>query len=448
MSREYDEATAVNAVYKANAANWQYLKESYLGGAVYKAGKHLTKYINEEENDYINRLNSTPLDNHCSSVVSVYNSFLFREEPTREYGSVATLPETEAFLKDSDLDGRTLNNFMKEVSTWSSVYGHTWVIMAKPNTNANTRADELAQEVRPYVSLMTPLTVLDWEFTRQDNGLYVLTRLKYIEGTTGNVQTIKEWTQIDIMTYTVDTDKEDLLTVQVEVNELNRIPAVIAYNKRSITPGTGFSDLGDIANAQKFIYNLNSEIEQSVRIDGHPSLVKTAETLASAGAGSIITMPDDMDPALKPYMLDFNGANISSILATITATVDSIDKMANTGAVRATESKTLSGVAMQTEFQLLNAKLAEKADNLEQAEEELWRLFALYLDKAWDGEIDYPGSFNIQDTQNEYSQLQTAGSATTNPQVHALIDRKIVELLGEDPDTILTVTTVTDQNQS
>jgi hypothetical protein len=33
---------------------------------------------------------------------------------------------------------------------------------------------------------------------------------------------------------------------------------------------------------------------------------------------------------------------------------------------------------METEFQLLNAKLSEKADNLELAEEQMWRLFAIY----------------------------------------------------------------------
>ena len=38
--------------------------------------------------------------------------------------------------------------------------------------------------------------------------------------------------------------------------------------------------------------------------------------------------------------------------------------MAHMGAVRGTEAMTQSGVAMQTEFQMLNAKLAEKADIL------------------------------------------------------------------------------------
>jgi hypothetical protein len=39
--------------------------------------------------------------------------------------------------------------------------------------------------------------------------------------------------------------------------------------------GLGVSDLTDIADLQKAIYNELSEIEQIIRISNHPSLVKT-----------------------------------------------------------------------------------------------------------------------------------------------------------------------------
>jgi len=107
--------------------------------------------------------------------------------------------------------------------------------------------------------------------------------------------------------------------------------------------------------------------------------------------------------------------------------------MANTGAVRATESRTMSGVAMETEFSLLNARLSEKADNLELAEEQMWTLWCEYMGQQWNGEIEYPGSFNIRDTDKEITQLQQAKAAATNPKVFDLIDGKIAEFLGEDP---------------
>jgi hypothetical protein len=97
----------------------------------------------------------------------------------------------------------------------------------------------------------------------------------------------------------------------------------------------------------------------------------------------------------------------------------------------------MSGVSQEQEFQLLSARLSEKADNLELAEEGIWRIFADYMARPYDCEIEYPGSFNIRDIQNEYAQLESAKKATDNTEVHRLIDRSIVELLGHEPDEVL-----------
>ena len=426
-----------NSIYTAYAPQWRYLLESYLGGEEYRQAGHLTKYQLETESEYQARLKATPLDNHCQSVISVYNSFLFREEPDREFGAMEMLPELKEFLKDADHDGRSLNSFMKDVSTWSSVFGHCWIIVAKPNVGATTRADEVMMGVRPYVNLLTPMVVLDWTWARQPSGKYELVYFKYVEDVNGDISVVKEWTPDFITTTTLNSTENIIMEEIVEGNGLGKIPAVIAYNGRSIVRGVGVSDIADIADAQKFIYNATSEVEQSIRLDSHPSLVKTPETQAGIGAGSLIHMPENLDPGLKPYLLEFNGASVESIYASIKHTIESIDKMANTGGIRATETRTLSGVAMETEFQLLNARLSEKADNLELAEEQMWKLWAEYMGTTWEGEIDYPGSFNMRDTQKEVDQLVKAKQAATDPRVMQVIDHEIIELLGEDADIIM-----------
>jgi len=177
-----------------------------------------------------------------------------------------------------------------------------------------------------------------------------------------------------------------------------------------------------------------SEVEQTIRLDSHPSLVKTPETQAGAGAGSIIHMPDNLDPGLKPYMLEFNGASVDSIYKAIEHAVQSIDKMAHTGGVRSTQSDTMSGIAMQTEFQLLNAKLSEKADNLELTEESIWKLFALYQGTEWSGEIEYPDSFSIHDESAEFANLARAKTTATGPEALALIDSKLIQLLESETE--------------
>lgn len=432
ISREIASLVKGNQIYEDYRARYRFLFESYMGGEEYRKGQHLIRYQLETQQEYQARLQATPLQNHCRSVVSVYNSFLFRAPPTRDYGSLSATPELEQFLADSDYEGRSLDAFMKDAATWSAVFGHCWIIMSKPNIGAVTRADEQAQGLRPYVSVLTPMVVLDWAWERNSVGRYELSYLRYVEDINGDVKTIKEWWTDRVRTVVIDTYEERFVDDVVEDNQLGRIPAVICYNARSTVRGIGISAITDIADAQKLIYNATSEAFQSIQLDSHPSLVKTPETQAGVGAGAIIHMPENMDPGLKPYVLDFAGASVPTILETIKHTIESIDKMANTGAVRATESRTLSGVAMETEFSLLNARLSEMADNLELAEEHLWRLFCLYQGYSYDMSIEYPGSFNIRDNEKEIQQLQTAKSAATDPRVIAMIDKKILEWMGEE----------------
>lgn len=423
---------STNLIYNENRANWKFLLDSYMGGVDYKQGNYLTRYQLETNAEYAERIRSTPLQNHCKSIISVYNSFMFQDEADREFGVLTDLPEVQAFLEDADLEGRSLDSFMKDVSTWASVFGHSWVVLSKPNVGAITRADEINMGVRPYASVLSPLSVLDWYWKRNAVGHYQLEMLKYVEEVNGDVQTIKQWTPETVTTWEVDFEAKKIHTEIIERNGLGKIPAVIAYASRSPVRGLGVSDITDIADSQKFIYNMISEAEQTIRLDSHPSLVKTPDTVAGNGAGSLINMPENLEPGLKPYLLEYSGGSIDSIYKSIEQSTDAIDMQSNTGSVRAKTAKTLSGIAMQTEFQLLNAKLAEKADNLQLAEEQLWQLFAMYQGYVWDGVIEYPDSFNITDEAQEFANLKTAKDTATDPSVLAVIDNKIMSLLEDD----------------
>lgn len=438
LNAEIQAVLSANETVQTYLPRWKFLLESYVGGQEYRDAGHLTRYVLETDGEYAARLKNTPLENHCASVISVYNSFLFREEPKREFGTLESMIELVDFLEDADMDGRNLNAFMKDVCTWSSVFGSCWIVMAKPNVGAVTRAEEQMLGVRPYVSLLTPMVVLDWQWTRRSSGRYELTYFRYLEEANTSVRTVKEWRPETVRTVVVDLKSETITQDITEVNGLGKIPAVCVYNGRSMVRGIGVSDISDIADAQRFIYNSTSEVDQAIRMDSHPSLVATPDTQVGTGSGALIRIPENLDPGLKPYMLEYSGASVDAIYSSIKHTVEAIDKMANTGAVRATESRTLSGVAMETEFQLLNARLSEKADNLELAEEQMWRLFAEYMGTKWQGMIEYPGSFNVRDTSKEIEQLQTAKNTATDPLVLRKIDEHILEWLGEDDDELYT----------
>jgi len=418
---------SANEIYTTYRERWEFAYQSYLGGEVYTEAGHLTKYQLETPREYDARLKTTPLENHCKSVVSVYNSFLFRESPYRDLGSLERNPMVQEFLKDADQDGRSLNEIMREVSTWSSVFGHCWLLLSKPNLQLATQADEMEAGVRPYLNMLTPLAVTDWNWYRTPIGKYKLDYFKYTEDFNGSYQTIKEWYPDMIITTTVDVEKENIVERIEEPNELGWIPVVCAYNQRSQVRGIGVSDIQDIAYAQKMIYNCTSEAVEAIKLDTHPSIVATPNTNLGVGPGSVIQIEENLDPGLKPYALEFSGASIESIYKSIEHTTEAIDKMANTGAVRANESRTMSGVAMEVEFSLLNARLSQKAGSLQLAEEQMWKIMSYYLGTTWDGDIEYPNSFNIRDKSSEIQQLRTAKETATNDKVLAAIDRQLVE---------------------
>ena len=384
----------------------------------------------ESDKEYAQRLKTTPLDNQCKSLISLYISFLFRESPVRDWDAFEINPALQSMLEDADLDGRDMNAFIKDVAIWSSVFGHVWVCCAKPQTDAITLADELASNVRPYLSVYTPLTVTDWSWAKQVNGSYKLEYIKYVEEVNDTQTVIKEWTTDSITTYTVDTKKNEATDIVVEPNGIGRLPFICVYAERSPVRGLGVSMINDIADQQLMIANELSEIYDSIRLDSHPSLVVTSDTnVGGASAGQIITVPETMDPALKPYVLTFQGGQIGAIYESINNRKSMIDAMGNVGSVRATETTTRSGLSIQTEFQLLNARLSSIADNLELAEEQIWQEVSAYLGLEWTGDINYPDSFALHNIDNELDQLAKMKSLSTNPAIQAEVDKRIAEIL-------------------
>ena len=146
-------------------------------------------------------------------------------------------------------------------------------------------------------------------------------------------------------------------------------------------------------------------------------------------------MPDELDPALKPYMMQPSGANLNAVLDSIARKVEAINRMAHLGAVRGTDAVKASGIALQTEFQLLNARLSEKADLLELAEEQLWRLICVWLDVTPDVEVFYPDSFDIRDYPNELQFLQAAKASGVKSDTFAKgVDKLIADLILDDEE--------------
>ena len=424
--------------YEDLVDRWEFYLRSYMGGQDYKDGGYLTRYTNESSDEYKRRIDLTPIDNHCQSVIHIYSSFLWRVPPTRQFNSIDGSDSLNQFLKDADLDGRSFDNFMMQAQIWASVYGHVWLMVDKPQSNAGTRAEELEQGVRPYISLYTPENVFDWKYERTASGRQKLTYLKIRESVVRDTATestvyYREWYE-DKVCLTEVKGRSSKVIEEVD-NPIGAIPAVFLPAKRSTVRGIGISDLTDISVMQRAIYQELSEVEQLIRISNHPTLAKSFDTDASAGAGAVINMPDDLDSSLKPYLLQPDGSNLESIRESITSKVEAINRMACLGAIRGTEAVKASGIALQSEFQMLNARLSEKANLMELAEEQIWALYCIWQDAIPDVEISYPDSFDLRDYPQDLQFLQMAKASGVRSETFIKgIDKQIADLILDDED--------------
>lgn len=436
---DYDDIVNKHEKYKKNIYRWKYYYDSYYGGQDYQTGQYLRKYLAEEDdgyNEYGKRLANTPLDNHCRSVIDTYTSFIWRETPQREFGSLAENPALEMFLKDADLEGRSYDAVMREATTLANIYGHVLLMLDKPASEANTLAEELAEGIRPYLVVITPDNILDWDWERKANGRYVVSYLKIKEYEDEEKAIYRIWENDRVSVYEVDENEGEMSLIEQYENQMGHIPATFLYGQRSHERGLGISQIADIADVQKNIYNELSELEQVIRISNHPTLVMTEGVDASAGAGAVIVIEDtDVDPQLKPYMLQPSAQSIGSILQSIETKIGMIDRMANLSSMRSTSRATASGVSLKIERELLNVKLAQMADNLEICEEQLLGHFAHFYDLEFDGVIDYPDNFDMTDTYTELDFLMKASAApVSSAQYKTEIAKQIARLVVEDEE--------------
>ena len=80
-------------------------------------------------NFYQEKLNNVPVFPYTRLYTSEYNAILFRSPPQR---TLPDTPEVEAFKKDADGQGNSLNEFMSMVDTYTTVFGVVWVSCMKP----------------------------------------------------------------------------------------------------------------------------------------------------------------------------------------------------------------------------------------------------------------------------------------------------------------------------
>ena len=355
------------------------------------------------------------------------------------------------FIRNVDYDGNGLDDFMKEANSLAMIYGHIWVLVDKPSVGDGrslTLEQEVELDVRPYAQLISPENVMDWQYTRV-LGRQILTYLKQKESEDEETLVVKIWTPETITRYSLDKDTGNVTLIDEMANEINRIPVLMLKANPSHTRGLGISDLADVAKIQQAIFNLMSEAEQAIRISSHPSLVKTSDTDAAGGAGAIINIDDNLPGDLKPYLLQPSAANIDSIIKLLKEHQAMIMTITHLAAINTVSTVAKSGVALQTEFTMLNTRLGDKADQLERLENQIWELFQVWSNYEADDTflIEYKKKFDLRDEVTDLTNLNAVREMNIQSKtLNNEIEKQIAKIIIHNGDVLEDIVEEIDSN--
>ncbi|MFQ5479774.1 MAG: phage portal protein [Thermodesulfobacteriota bacterium] len=402
--------------YDAWVKEWIFYIRSYLGGTLYKKADYLLQHPFESATNYRRRKEIAYYYNYCGPIVDIFVSHLYRKSASRDYGSLAADPLFKSFLKDADHEGSNFSQFMRDAQRFASVYGRVSILVDSPENNAMTRAEAISEDIRPYVSLITPENLLDWTFTRLPSGKPVLERVKIRV----DENTYRIWTRELWELWEVERESGEVRLRGFGEHGLGVVPLVTLYNKRSGIKMVGSSDLQDIADINKNIYYLCSDAKEIIENTAFPMLAMPYSKAGGDDEREIgprnILQYDPSEPNAKPYWLEPPHSSLTEIREWVRQDIAEIHRIAKLGGVKSSEdfAHVRSGVALELEYQQLYATLAEKADNIEQAESTVLDLWARWSGSRFDGLIDYPDDFSVRDMAKDLDNAIKAQSAVVD----------------------------------
>lgn len=414
-----DENGNQTAVYRTPLAQAQTPQQNNNGG---------TQYNN---NFYGEKLDNVPVYPWVRLVASEYNAILFRNPPSRQLVDMTHMhirdEKVNDFIKDVDGEGNSVNEFMSQVDTFSTVYGVVWVSCLK-----GSDADY------PRWRMHSPMDVTNWKYRWNASNNLELENILIRVAQEDNFQVFQHITRETIETlyvpYELSDDALDMMDFpegtefiteddddddkgfyrHVQVNELGYIPVRPIYQSTKIQNGVGHTPIFDIAQIQRSVYADMGEIYSAVSYGSHPVNIVDEETLQANGdsigaePGSVVRVANSLN-GQPNYVYEFVAPPLDSIKELRELIDQKVDKMNQVAMIRSEDliKASRSGVQIEQYDSKLEALIRKKATSLENAEYQLWRMWF-----DWEGHpmpeefaISYNRHFNVKSLENELAEI-------------------------------------------
>lgn len=400
----------------------------------------LAKHQRESDDNYQARMDEAYSFEYSKAVVNLFHCFLFEKEPTRDMKDMANDEIWQSFVEDCDLMGTPFYQYIKENQKYASVCGHVGILVNKPTVSVQTRAEELANGVRPYLSAYLPHNILDWRIERDENHHPFLAYLKLLdEDGLYHLWTPDEW---EVWEHGEKKPNQKVGNVKATlvrhgVNPLKVIPFIWLLNGKTRYSLIGASDIGGVARIDAAIMRDNSHGQEVIkfgafpmlRLPMSPAVDDDEEQDEDVGVTAVLEFDPKDGSDGKPDWLESKVLEpIEAILKWTERNIQEIYRSANAGGASAVETTTAkSGYALKMEFQQLNAQITAKALGCEKAELEIIRFFRMWQGMGdFGGSVEWPREFSIDDLATALQDALTAKTVVGSVEFNKVLAKRIV----------------------
>lgn len=433
-------------LYDENIANWKFLMASYEGTRQLIKLGYLERHERESLKNYERRVREAYGFGYSRSIVDLFNFYLFKKPVMRDMGKVVDDSLWIQFAKDCDLAGTDLDDFFTEQDKYAAIYGSVGIFVDRIGKTFENKEDQKKAGVYPYLSAYFPPAVLDWEFSRDEYNRPVLSYLKLVDDDGQYLLWWRDEFKVFVLPKESGTNEgwkqSGVDKVTDGENPLGLIPFVWIFNMKSKIKPIGISDIEEVARIDKSIMRNLSDGEEIITYASFPMMrkpmkevvpsgVKTSQTTDDVGARAIIEF-DPEHPESKPdWLLSEVAAPVDAISKWILNKVAEIYRATNAGGMASMEISTApkSGVALQAEFQLLNASLVRKAKNLESAERQIiyyWLLWEKQEALFEDISLERARTYDVENLASDLENALTATMVVMSDKFSKAIQRQIV----------------------
>lgn len=436
--------TREHPFYAKMKGTWAKNSAAYSGGKSYIEAA-LIEHLSEIPLEYEERKRRAYYFNYPRKIARLITQYVMGTRPTR-------IDADPDLVEDWSRTGLRVDEVMRQACTMLNVYGCAWLSVDMPTFDGiKSKADEIREKLRPYVTALTPLEVCDWCYGDDGELAWVLTRENAIDNSDPYADPVQEdirklWTRYDV---TVVTQRSDAMPVEPLVIDhvLGKVPFIHMMEVDGFGIGANhwFDDVVGISDA---ILNNESEAQMNtvkqmfgllvVGESFYNGTMKTTEdadkdgeneSVASIISRSAALVESPEDKGVSRYISP-SGAETALIRSENQALMRMMFECAGLSTSKDTRMVE-SAEAKLWDFQSIEQYMRTRADMLEQCEYRAWELMNLWMPTIPLPTISYNRNFAVLELKDAIASLmELSGFNSESDEYQKEINKTAVTLLN------------------